>query len=130
MPSKTLFRLSAGTLLISSLLLILVSIVSIFLNATDPKTVTSSFSSLLFDIGLGFLYLIVLPYLAETAPKSLSSGGPPTLFVFYILAGTMFSLGGILFGLAIIRAALLPRSTGLLLVLSGVIGFINSIPLP
>ncbi len=173
MSSGTLVRLSGRTLFVSSLLLVLVSVVSLFLNMNDPKTVTSAFwllvqlvsllaslfflvglpvvylyqaarvgwlglvgfvltffSSLLFDIGLGFLFLIVLPYIAVTVPKSLSSGGPPTLFVFYIVAGLMFSGGSILLGLATMRAGMLPRGAGLLLLLSGVIGLINSIPLP
>src|SRR5712692_7572199 len=123
MPSRTLFRVGGWTLLISSLVLTLVSVVSIFLNMNDPKTVTSSFwlvvqlisllaslfflvgllvvylyqaarmgwlgligfvlsffSSLLFDIGLGFLFLIVLPYIGVIAPKSLSATEPPGLF--------------------------------------------------
>jgi hypothetical protein len=72
--------------------------------------------------------LLFLPWLAQVAPNLAAAcsvmrgcsfaNGPPAFFIiFFVVAGLTFALGGILLGIAIIRARILPRWTGWLLLL-------------
>ncbi len=65
--------------------------------------------------------MIIQPYLAQAAPKLLAGDGPPGIFVFFLIAGTLFALGGILLGIAVMRAGILPRWAGLLLLIGAVL---------
>lgn len=70
---------------------------------------------------LSLINLLVLPWLAQVAPKLAAGNGPGELFVAYLVAGISFALGGILLGIAIMRAKIWSRWTGLLLLLGAVI---------
>lgn len=83
----------------------------------------------------GFLYisyffatsLLFLPWLAQVAPKLAAAcsvmrgcsfgNGSPAFSIFFLVAGILFVLGGILLGIAIIRDENLPRWSGPLLLL-------------
>jgi hypothetical protein len=80
----------------------------------------------------GFLFtsfsvvtLIVLPWLAQAAPKLAAGSGPPAIFIFFLVAGILFALGGILLGIAIMRAGILPRWAGLLLIIGSVLNLVD-----
>lgn len=80
----------------------------------------------------GFLFtsfslvtLLVLPWLAQAAPKLAAGNGPPALFVFFLVAGILFALGGILLGIAIMRAGIFPRWAGLLLIIGSVLNLVD-----
>jgi hypothetical protein len=83
--------------------------------------------------------LLFLPWLAQAAPKlaaacSVMGGcsfgnGPPAFFIFFLVAGILLALGGILLGIAIMSAGILPRWSGLLLLLGLVLTPVSFFPL-
>lgn len=80
----------------------------------------------------GFLFtsfsvvtLLILPWLAQVAPKLAASNGPSSFFVFFLVAGILFALGGILLGIAVMRAGILPRWAGLLLLIGAVFNLVT-----
>jgi hypothetical protein len=73
----------------------------------------------------GFLYsgalvigLLVLPWLAQVAPALASNFGSSAAFVFFLFAVLLQAVGGILLGVATMRAKILPRLAGLLLLIA------------
>jgi len=76
-----------------------------------------------------FTNLLIVPWLAQVAPKVVAQGdGPPALFVFFLMGNILFAVGGILLGIATLHARILPRFAGLFL-LSGTILNLVSFPL-
>jgi len=76
-----------------------------------------------------FTNLLIVPWLAQVAPQVIAHGdGPPALFVFFLMGHLLFAVGGILLGIAMLRARILPGFAGLLL-LSGTILNLVSFPL-
>jgi hypothetical protein len=71
---------------------------------------------------------LVFPWLAQVAPKLATGNGPPAFFVYFLVAGILFALGGILLGIATMGAQVLPRWAGLLLIIGAVISVVD-IPL-
>jgi hypothetical protein len=69
--------------------------------------------------------LLVSPWLAQDAPQ-LARNGPPSLFVFFLIAGVLFSLGGILLGIGTMRARVLPRWAGLLLIIGVLLNVVDA----
>ena len=74
---------------------------------------------------LSLVNLIILPWLAQAAPKLAASNGPGTLFTAYLVAGIAFALGGILLGIAIIRAKIWSRWAGILLIVGAVLNLVD-----
>jgi|SRR5713226_2453534 len=72
--------------------------------------------------------LLVFPWLAQVAPKLAAGSGPPAIFVFFLVAGILFALGGILLGIAVMPAGILPGFAGLLLLIGAVLTLVT-IPL-
>lgn len=75
----------------------------------------------------------IYPYLAQSAPKLLPSGGvgPDSGFVLWILAPSLlFTIGNILLGIATRRARIFPRWTGMLFIVAGVLFLLAIPPLP
>lgn len=68
------------------------------------------------------LNAIILPFIVTHAP-ALAKTGLPTLDLFFMIGGLLGVVGGILLGIAIMRAAILPRWAGLLLMVGIVIQF-------
>ncbi len=80
----------------------------------------------------GFLFtsfsvtaLLILPWLAQVAPKLAAGNGPPAIFVYFLVASLLFAVGGILLGIATMRAGVLPRWAGLLIIISAVLGLVS-----
>lgn len=177
MSSRTLYRLSGGTLIAGSLLILLGSIVGAILfpghSSTPAQVLGSSWplvmlmtliGSLLFVIGLPGMYLrqaeragalgligfiliffdlllqgavfssvqiVVLPLLAQKAPQLLGGNGLPfSAFLILLVSGLMQIIGGILLGIATMRAHVFPRWTGVLLLASGIAFLLTIPPLP
>src|SRR6266852_9854555 len=80
----------------------------------------------------GFLFtsfyvvtLIVLPWLAQVAPKLAAGNGPPAIFVYFLVASLLFAVGGVLLGIATMRAGVLPRWAGLLIIIGVVLNLVD-----
>jgi hypothetical protein len=71
--------------------------------------------------------LLVFPWLAQVAP-TLAAGGPPAYLIFLLVASALFALGGILLGIATLRAGILPRFVVVILIIGVVLNFVD-IPL-
>lgn len=85
---------------------------------------------LLFGIGFGYVSATVIPWLTTHAPELLTGALPPLLIVFVVASVLMVAVGAIPLGIATMRAAVLPRWAGLLLILSGIAGLASALPLP
>jgi hypothetical protein len=177
MSSRTLYRLSGGTLIASSLLILVSSILNAVLfpghNATPQQELSLPWllttwmiliGSLLFVIGLPGMYLrqagragvlglvgfillffsillqgaafstlqvIVLPFLAQAAPKLIAgNSGPIGVFLLLLVTGLMEIVGTILLGIATMRAHVFPRWAGVLLIVAGIALLLTIPPLP
>ncbi len=76
--------------------------------------------------------VFVLPWLATTVPNttvSIAADKPPLLALF-LISGVMLLVGAIFFGLATIRAGILPRGASLTLIISSVLVLIVTLPIP
>ncbi len=87
---------------------------------------------LLFAAGLfgaigGSAIAIVIPYMAQNTPSLMTSEPPPILMTYFIIAGTLQLLGGVLFGVAIVRAGVPERYAGMLLILGAIISFVGGL---
>jgi hypothetical protein len=84
-------------------------------------------------VAFGTVQATIFPYLAQSAPKLLPSGGagPDSGFVLWILAPLLLlGIGAILLGIGTRRAHIFPGWTGLLLIISGVLSFLSLPALP
>jgi hypothetical protein len=63
--------------------------------------------------------LAIFPWLARVAPNLVD--GPPSLLVYFLVASIAFGLGGILLGMSVMRARILPYTSGLLLIIGTVL---------
>ena len=72
----------------------------------------------------------VLPWLATNAPKLAAEQGPPALIVVFIVINLGGAVGAVLLGLATMRAGVLPRGAGVLLIVGGVVTVITAAPFP
>ncbi len=70
------------------------------------------------------LNALILPFIAAHTPL-LAKTEPPALGIFYQLGGLLGVVGGILLGIATIRAAILPRWAGVVLMVGVVIQFVG-----
>jgi hypothetical protein len=66
--------------------------------------------------------LFFLPWLLQNAPH-LASAGPPTIGIYFLLAGLLSVVGGILLGIATIRAGIFSRIAAILLIIGAVVNF-------
>ncbi len=79
-------------------------------------------------IGGGVVDIVALPWLATGGPHLLNST-PPSAGIVYFLAGILLLLlGSIVFGIATIRAGILPRGPVVLLLVSLALNFLKAIP--
>jgi hypothetical protein len=67
---------------------------------------------------------LVLPWLAVNAPKLAAGNGPPAIFVYVLVASLLFAVGGVLLGIATMRAGVLPRWAGLLIIVGAVLNLV------
>jgi len=79
--------------------------------------------------GFSVILFLVLPWLAANAPKLAAGDGPPTIFVYILVASLLFAVGGILLGIATMQAGIFSRWAGLLVIIGAVLNLV-AIPLP
>ncbi len=89
-------------------------------------------SGFISGIGATVLSLIV-PYLAQNVPGSVTAAPPPVMGSYLAVAGIIRLIGGVVFGAAVVRAQTPERYAGMLLILAAIIGLVgtifNSVPL-
>jgi hypothetical protein len=88
------------------------------------------FGVLVLGVGFGFISATVIPWLTTNAPELLGGALPPLLPLCALGSALMVVVGTIPLGLATMRAGVLPRWPGLLLLLSGAAGLLSLLPLP
>ena len=71
-----------------------------------------------------------MPFLASQAPALLKGSLPSGLIAFFIVGGLLGFVGGILLGIATLRAAVLARWASLLLIVGAVLTFAGNFLLP
>lgn len=75
--------------------------------------------------------VVILPFLAQKAPQLMGGNSLPfSAFLILIVSGLMQIIGGILLGIATMRARVFPRWTGVLLLVSGIAFLLTIPPLP
>lgn len=87
---------------------------------------------LLGGVGFASVQSTIWPYLAQSAPKLLPSGGTgPDAAGLLLIFGPvlLLAVGAILLGIATIRARVFPQGAGVLLLVAGIVSLI-SIPIP
>ena len=92
-----------------------------------------SLGLLLGGVAFAIVQVTIFPYLAQSAPKLLPSGGtgPTTGFLLWILVpGLLLAIGDILLGIATMRAHVFPRWAGILLIVAGVLLLLAFAPIP
>ena len=90
-----------------------------------------AFAGLLMVFGLSWGEPFLGPLVAEQAPGLLSAEPSGALAVGSILSLVLFALGWLLFGLASLRAGMLPRGAAVLLIVGALISFVlTSLDLP
>ena len=72
----------------------------------------------------------VMPFLASQAPALLKGSLPSGLEAFFIAGQLLALVGGILLGIATLRAAIFSRGASLLLIVGAVLSFIGNFLLP
>lgn len=85
-------------------------------------------SILVYEIALGLLDAIVLPYLA--ANHLMPSHPPAAMFPFFMGGGFAEIIGNVLLGIAILRTGALSRIAGYLLIAAGAIMLTTLAPIP
>jgi hypothetical protein len=88
------------------------------------------FGVLVLGVGYGFISATVIPWLTTHAPELLVGALPPLLPLCALGSALMVGIGTIPLGLATMRAGVLPRWPGLLLMLSGAACLLSLLPLP
>jgi hypothetical protein len=88
------------------------------------------FGVLVLGVGFGFISATVIPWLTTHAPELLVGALPPLLTLCALVSALMVGVGTIPLGFATMRAGVLPRWPGLLLILSGAAGLLGLLPLP
>ena len=73
----------------------------------------------------GVIAVTVLPWIAQAAPKLAATNGPPSLFVYFLVASLLLAVGGVLLGIVTMRAGVLPRWAGLLLIIGAVLNLVD-----
>lgn len=71
--------------------------------------------------------VFVVPGLQQVAPEVLATGGLTTVLVRFVVSYSVLGLGGLLFGIASLRAAVLPQWTSIVMIVGAVVCFA---PLP
>jgi len=68
------------------------------------------------------------PWLAEVLPQAFTAPKTPTLQIGGLLSYVFFALGWVLYGLACLRARVVPVALSIALVVSGALGFHSGLP--
>jgi hypothetical protein len=77
--------------------------------------------------GFTIVTLVIFPWIAQAAPNLMSANAPPPsgMLTFFLSASILFGLGGLLLGIDVMRAGVLPRTAGLLLMIGAILNAAN-----
>ncbi len=76
-------------------------------------------------VGFGLVQLLIVPFLATLALTHVqATEGPASLQTFFLVAPAVVSLGGVLFGVAALRARVYPPYVGILFVVLAIVSFV------
>jgi hypothetical protein len=78
----------------------------------------------LFGISFSLLTVMILPWAVDVVPQAQFEPGPPAFSIFFPVAGTIASVGAVLFGIAVARSRVYAPGPGYLLIVAGVVQFI------
>ncbi len=130
--------MAANTMFIALLILTLLGLVGLYARQSEKvgglgfAGFLLSFVSTALFVGAGTFDAYIVPVLTESARELLDPGGPllgGTLMPVFGVTGVCFALGFVLFGIAIMRAAILPRPPAVLMILSApILGFSPLMP--
>lgn len=85
-------------------------------------------SAILFTVVIYSVDLLVIPWLATNAPKLAEGNGPDALIVFFIAASLLLTIGALLFSIATLRAAILPRLASVLILVGVALNLLGFAP--
>ena len=83
-----------------------------------------AFGGLLFT-GFSVVSFLILPWLAVNAPNLAAGNGPPASFAYFLVAGVLLAVGGVLLGIATMRARVFPMWAGLLIIVGSVLNLVD-----
>jgi hypothetical protein len=92
--------------------------------------VLTSFYILILGVAGDTINAFILPFLATQAPALLKGSLPSGLENFFIIGQLLGLVGGILLGIATVRAAILSRWAGILLIVGAALSFAGNFVLP
>lgn len=92
--------------------------------------VLTSFYVLILGVAGDTINAFVIPFIAVQAPALMKGSFPSSLETFFTIGQFMALLGGILFGIATLRAAILSRWASILLLVGTVLSFTGNFLLP
>lgn len=72
----------------------------------------------------------VVPFIASAAPSLLKGPLPAGWEIFLFVAGLLGLVGGVLLGIAVLRAAIFSRAAGILLIVGAVLAFLGNFLFP
>lgn len=120
-----------------ALALITIALMGMYLHQVQQAGVLGliafviAFSGMLMVFGLSWSEYFLGPMIAKAAPELLEAEPSATLAAGSILSMVLFALGWLLFGLASLRARVLPRGAAVLLTVGALISFVlTSLDLP
>jgi hypothetical protein len=73
--------------------------------------------------------LFIIPFIGLEVPQLMEGPPPPGLDATFMLIAVLFSFGYVLLGIAVVRAAVLPRGVGVLLAVGGPLFILGSGPI-
>ena len=78
----------------------------------------------LFGVFFSLLSLMILPWAVDVVPEAQFEPGPPAFSIFFPVAGSIATVGAVLFGIAVARSRIYRPWPGYLLLLAGVVQFL------
>jgi hypothetical protein len=129
LPLAHLNQFASPVFLVASLLMFFAA-VAIVPGLVGWYAYQSAYAGWLGFVGFGFISATVIPWLTTHAPELLVGALPPLLTLCALVSALMVGVGTIPLGIATMRARVLPRWPGLLLLLSGAACLLSLLPLP
>lgn len=132
-PASTLSVVTALMRLIGGMVFVL-GIPGVYVGGRNERTgilgllgLICAFLAIFMAVAFEPILAFILPFLAVKAPALANGDLPPGLFVYLIISNLLLLLGGILWGISVLRAAIAPRWAGAILIVGALISFVGGI---